>query len=461
MLIAFNATPGTIAPDRYSGYGPYAKALVEMIREGGLPPADVFDRVRLRVNEVTQGAQVPWDISRLDTQFVFFERRSDAPPPAISSERTTTLRSQLMSDLDDRDAYISALLRDTFDGYADFLAVHTRHPMARQARALLAARREAITWRRIYEADTPEAFWSYLTRYPRGPHVPDARRLLVDLDAAIEAPSKFKMIEYDMPTPQPAELEYIERPVVVLDDPILFAPPHPLPDYFLAPPRPELVALEQPTSPEGAHILPVPIFVPIPNYVTVPTYVIAPPNPVIKNLYLLHSDSRVVVTAPIPSHDGIGVARLPAFEASPPPAVLPMAEAVDNPKPGLSAANPAATGAIALAPGSQSPTIPAPHLPSTTANHAAEPSDTTALVPIGNMPMPRPRPATLAALEVPLPIPRPATLSPGAVVRQASAPLRKLQAPPPSPQAAAQGTTGAAKPPERTCQVINGKQVCK
>src|SRR6267154_1894191 len=50
-LIAFNATPGTVAPEGQDGYGPYAKALAEMIREGGLPPADVFNRVRLRVNE--------------------------------------------------------------------------------------------------------------------------------------------------------------------------------------------------------------------------------------------------------------------------------------------------------------------------------------------------------------------------------------------------------------------------
>ena len=56
MLIAFNAAPGTVSPDVGDGYGAYAKALAEMIREGGLTPANVFDRVRLRVNELTKGA---------------------------------------------------------------------------------------------------------------------------------------------------------------------------------------------------------------------------------------------------------------------------------------------------------------------------------------------------------------------------------------------------------------------
>ena len=77
ILIAFNAAPGTIGPEAQNGYGPYAKSLAEMMRDGGLPLADLFDRVRLRVNEVTSGAQVPWDSSKVETSFVFFERAAD------------------------------------------------------------------------------------------------------------------------------------------------------------------------------------------------------------------------------------------------------------------------------------------------------------------------------------------------------------------------------------------------
>ena len=63
VLIAFNAAPGTVAPEGQGPYGPYAQALAEMMREGGLPLNDVFERTRLRVNERTQGGQVPWDAS--------------------------------------------------------------------------------------------------------------------------------------------------------------------------------------------------------------------------------------------------------------------------------------------------------------------------------------------------------------------------------------------------------------
>src|SRR3984893_5979937 len=42
MLIAFNAAPGTIAPNEQGPYGVYAQALAEMIRTGGLPLPEVF-----------------------------------------------------------------------------------------------------------------------------------------------------------------------------------------------------------------------------------------------------------------------------------------------------------------------------------------------------------------------------------------------------------------------------------
>ena len=40
-------------------------------------------------------------------------------------------------------------------GYEDFLAAYPGDPLARRVRAIVAARREAITWRRTYRADTP------------------------------------------------------------------------------------------------------------------------------------------------------------------------------------------------------------------------------------------------------------------------------------------------------------------
>lgn len=283
MLIAFNAAPGTVVPDVGGGYGPYAKAVAEMIREGSLTPANVFDRVRLRVNELTKGAQVPWDSSKIETQFKFFERTPGAPLRADSPERTASMRSQSMRSLGAHDAYMVALMRDTFDAYADFLADYWHDPMTKRVRALLAARREAITWRRTYQANVPDAYWSYLERYPRGPHLADARRLLAHLGATIEPPSKFARMDYDVPPPLPDELEYVERAVLIFDDPALaFEAPPPSPVYFLAPSPPEFLDLRLPAASSGAHTLPAPIFVPLPAYVRLPADVLAP-NPSISS----------------------------------------------------------------------------------------------------------------------------------------------------------------------------------
>jgi uncharacterized caspase-like protein len=281
-LIAFNAAPGTVAPEGPGPYGPYARALAEMMREAGLPLAEVFERTRLRVNDMTKGAQVPWHASRVQTAFVFFERGPDAPPPAVSAEETTSMRSRPIRDLDAQQAYLEALDRDTLQGYLDFLAAYPNDPMATRVRAMLAARREAITWRKTRVVDTPDAYWSYLRRYPRGPHAGDARRRLAYLAAALEPPPSFPLIDYDVPPPLPDESIYVDRPVLIFDDPeFAFAPPPPPPIYFLPPPSPDFILLPPPPPPVEAFVLPIPIYVPVPIWCEPPAYVVPPPNNVI------------------------------------------------------------------------------------------------------------------------------------------------------------------------------------
>src|SRR5439155_2947568 len=222
--------------------------------------------------------------SDIEAQFMFFERSPGAPSRADSPERTAWMRSQPMRSLDVQDAYMVALARDTFDGYADFLADYWNHPMTKRVRALLAARREAITWRRTCQANVPDGYWSYLARYPGGAHAADARRRLAQLGAAIAPPAKFAMMEYDVPPPLPDELEFVERTALLFNDPAFaFESPQPSPAYFLEPAPPELLALAPPDAPSEAYVLPAPSFVSLPSYVDVPAYVVAPPNSPVSN----------------------------------------------------------------------------------------------------------------------------------------------------------------------------------
>lgn len=279
-LIAFNAAPGTVGPDEKGPYGAYAQALVEMIREGGLQPGPLFDRVRLRVDAATKGAEVPWDADRTASAFVFFDRAADAP--ALGRERVATLRDRPLRDLGVQDAYAVCLERDDLAHYQEFVTDYPRDALARRVRALIAARREALVWRRTWMEGTPEAYWSYLARYPRGPHAWDARRRLASIAAALEPPPRFAALVYDVPPPPPEEIVYVDRPVLFLDDPVFALPPPPPPALiFLPPPPAYLVALAPPPPVYGLYALPTPPVVPVPTYVSAPAYVASPPNNVL------------------------------------------------------------------------------------------------------------------------------------------------------------------------------------
>src|SRR6202051_4717048 len=233
MLIAFNAAPGTIAPNEQGPYGAYAQSLAEMIRTGGLPLPEVFSRVRLRVNEASKGAQGPWGAQKIDARFTFFNRAPDAPAPAPPAQAAAA-RNRPIRDLGAQDAYAAALDRDPIQDYEDFLSAYPGDPLARRVRAIVAARREAITWLHSYRTDTPQAYWSYLRRYPQGPHAGDARRRLAILAAALEPPPAFAVIDYDVPPPPPDEIVYVDRPVFYFSDPEFgFEPPPPPPLFFL------------------------------------------------------------------------------------------------------------------------------------------------------------------------------------------------------------------------------------
>src|SRR5258708_30902537 len=230
-----------------------------MIGPGGLRLDGLFARVRLRVNEKTNGMAVPWYASKIARPFLFVERTPDAPPPAQVTA-SAELQSQPIREFrGDQEAYMAALQRDTLGGYEEFIAAFPDSPLAGRVRALIAVRREAITWRRTLSINTQEAYWPYLQRYPQGAHVADAERRLARLAAAYDPPPSFVPIAFgDVEPPPPDEVVYLSQPVVLFDGPG-FLPPPPIPVFFCPPPPPEFVVLAPPPPPIGAFFLPVPV----------------------------------------------------------------------------------------------------------------------------------------------------------------------------------------------------------
>ena len=218
-LVAFNAAPGSTGGDEPGPYGVYAKTLAGAMRQGGLPIEDVFAQTRVQVNQATGGAQVPWSASKLSAPYYVFERAADAPPPPAAAAYADAASKPIRAFPADQ-AYSVALGRDTLPAYTDFLAAYPNAPEARRVRAILAARREALFWRRAVAQDTPQAYWTYLRRYPHGPHVADSGRRLAILAAAAgrRNPRARNRSAAEPPPPQ-EEYVYADRPVYVFVGP--------------------------------------------------------------------------------------------------------------------------------------------------------------------------------------------------------------------------------------------------
>ena len=440
QLIAFNATPGTVAPPESGAYGAYAHALAETIRTGGLSLADVFDRTRLRVGELTKGAEVSWDADKFKGPFTFFNRAPTAPAATAPTYDAANIRNKPIRDFDERDAYFAALYRDTLAGYEDFLAAYPNDAMARRVRAIVAARREAITWRETWVADSPPAYWSYLRRYPHGPHVWDARRRLAHLEAALEPPPAFTVIEYDVPPPPPPEIVYVDRRVLYFDDADFgYAPPPPV--VFLAPPQREFIALAPPPPPIGLYVLPTPAYVPVPAWVEAPAYVEPPHNNVI--FQNIHNTvvNNTVINEPGATPQGQPVAPAPATDGA--PAGVPMGQKLAG------AAVAAGVGAAALhvaLPPSLQKKVPSPQANAA----AAAPQTTHQTAPSAPAPLLSNKPMAQAPLATPG-----AHALPGsngqALPRIADIPPLKGQTRPQAPQAPTSEPSPMGKP-QQTAQ---------
>ncbi|WP_201829716.1 caspase family protein [Microvirga zambiensis] len=275
FLMAFSSAPNIVAADGQGPYGAYATALAEMIRQPGLPLDEVFARTRLRTHEATNGQQIPWHTANLgNASFAFFEQAEAGGRPLVREVRR-------IEDVPAEEAYAIAVERDTIQGYQDFLRRYPDHRLARRVTALLAARREALVWRRTLASNTREAYWTYLRHYPNGPHAPDSRRRLARLSAPYAPPAVFDEVVYDdlpPPLPEVERVEVVEVVTIIRD-----VPPPRTPAYLL--PRwdedEEFVTIirEPPPPPLMAGVLPIPMAIPVPYRARPPRYFYQPIAP--------------------------------------------------------------------------------------------------------------------------------------------------------------------------------------
>jgi hypothetical protein len=254
LLVGFSSAPGTIAPDGQGPYGAYAMAIAEMVREPGLDIDTMFARIRLRTNESTQGAQTPWDVSQLQQVVMLVPGQPSAPPsgaqgflaPPQTQAGAPVVRRRPpprpIQDIGPEEAYAYAVEADDLPTYAEYVRVYPDSPYAPRVWAMIRARREALVWREALLVNSPDAYWTYLERYPGGIYGLDARRRLRRLSAAEQPPSGWRMMEFArIPPPLAGE------PARIM--PVL--PPAPPPRRYLGQPPSYIVGLPPPAPGGG------------------------------------------------------------------------------------------------------------------------------------------------------------------------------------------------------------------
>src|SRR5579883_3207792 len=469
-LIAYNAAPGTVAPDEQGPYGVYGKDLAGALRQGGVPIDDIFAQTRLQVNQDTQGAVVPWSASNLSAPVYIFERAADTPPPRVIAA-TRTLETRPLRSLGAEEAYAAALSRDTLQAYEDYLAAYPNSREARRVRAILAARREAAFWRHCVRENSPRDYWTYLKRYPNGPHVADA------------SPADFEPVEFaDVPPPPPDEDFYEERPVAYFGGDDFGPPPPPPPPDYVPDYGEDWRDLPPPPPPREYGYLPVlPIAIPLiagavavdllhhRHRETEERNGVAPPGVGSRVPGQMASGQGAAApAAPPPLPKGVTPKPPPPPQpAAPKPLIpgTPGARPVSTAPAAIKAAPPPAGGGQAAPPpaapqpqapaGHAAPPPPAPQpQPPAGGGHAAPPpAAPQPQAPAGHaLPQPAPQPQAPAGHALPQPAPQPQPPAAGGhAAPPPAAPQPQAPAghalPPPAPQPQPPAAGGHAAPP--------------
>jgi uncharacterized caspase-like protein len=206
-IVAYSTAPGSEALDGTGNNSPYTSALVETVKQPGLPIEQLFKEVRLRVHKATDGHQTPWETSSLTVNFAFFAAVVAVTPPEQPSKVAATTpqpvktattaptpitvshsdaaadkaaRLAKIRTLPPAEAYDYVIEEDSVDAYQDFIDVYSSDPLCDRVRRILFRREQMVAWRNATLTNTPDSYESYLQRYPYSDHAATAARLHVD-----------------------------------------------------------------------------------------------------------------------------------------------------------------------------------------------------------------------------------------------------------------------------------------
>ncbi len=198
-IVGYSTAPGTEALDGVGNHSPYTDAFLRLAHEKNLPIEQLFKRVRLDVNNSTEGQQTPWESSSLTSDFYFFGDTAVAATRAPAQVKTAYAVDNLPSRAV-RQAYDYVLAENSVDNYQEFIRLYPQDPLCDRIRGLLGSLLQANAWHHAVLANSPIAYKSFYDKYSNSPYAQSALKLaeqpkLVPLSQPthIIAPSSIKL----------------------------------------------------------------------------------------------------------------------------------------------------------------------------------------------------------------------------------------------------------------------------
>jgi uncharacterized caspase-like protein len=188
-FISYSTSPGSEAEDGTGANSPYTTALMKVAREPGLPIEEAFKRVRVSVNDATQGRQVPWESSSLTSDFRFFGadgqpgfQQASLQPGATAAAKPTVTRSvdDWRRELQGKEpdvAYRLVIVEDTLEAYTAYVALYPQAPFTVRVRLLKDRREEMVAWNTALIINTAASFRDFVVRFPGSDLSSTARKL--------------------------------------------------------------------------------------------------------------------------------------------------------------------------------------------------------------------------------------------------------------------------------------------
>jgi hypothetical protein len=182
-FISFSTSPGAEAEDGSGDDSPYTTAVLSVAKEPNLPIEEAFKRVRVAVNQATDGRQIPWESSSLTADFRFFGGDKDSGQSAATPKSPKTASRSVddwrrdLAGKEPKVAYDLVIADDSVAAYEAFTALFAQSSYNPRVRSMLERRREMLAWETAVATNTAASFEMFLASYASSDLAATARKM--------------------------------------------------------------------------------------------------------------------------------------------------------------------------------------------------------------------------------------------------------------------------------------------